>query len=203
MKPRLLLVLLLAAAPGVLAAEPPAFPPITGEERALTFVPGEPNAPAVVLFRKGELLMQGYGSFFGSYNSHMRVQTRVKILTESGRSRGEISIFHSESTRLEGFSGRTVLPDGTTVSVPADAKFERRASRSKGIFVSAVAFPSVQVGAILDYQYELVYSSPLDLSPWFLSDQELPVRRAEVLYKTAPTCRMQFWSRAPLGVVIH
>jgi hypothetical protein len=205
MKRRLLLACfgVLALVPGVLRAQAQAFLPITAEERALTFVPGEPNAPAVVLFRKGELLMQGYGSFFGSYRSHMRVMTREKILTESGRSRGEISIFHSESTRLEGFSGRTVLLDGTIVPVPAGAKFERRASRSKGIFVTAVAFPSVQVGAILDYQYELVFSSPLDLEPWFLSDAELPVRRAEVVYETAPTWRMQFYSRSPLGVVIH
>jgi hypothetical protein len=205
MKRRLLLAFIgvLTLVPGVLRAQAQAFPPITAEERALTFVPGEPNAPAVVLFRKGELLMQGYGSFFGSYRSHMRVLTREKILTESGRSRGEISIFHSESTRLEGFSGRTVLPDGTIVPVPAGAKFERRASRSKGIYVTAVAFPSVQVGAILDYQYELVFSSPFDLEPWFLSDEELPVRRAEVIYETAPTWRMQFYSRSPLGVVIH
>jgi len=205
MKRRLLLAFLgaLILVPGVLRAQAQAFPPITAEERALTFVPGEPNAPAVVLFRQGELLMEGYGSFFGSYRSHMRMQARVKILTESGRSRGEISIPHSESTRLEGFAGRTVLPDGTVVPVPADAKFERRASRSKGIFVTAVAFPSVQVGAILDYHYELVFSSPFDLEPWFLSDEELPVRRAEVVYETAPTWRMQYWSRSPLGVVIH
>ncbi|HSS78100.1 MAG TPA: DUF3857 domain-containing protein [Thermoanaerobaculia bacterium] len=205
MKQRLLLVFLpvLVTALSGLRLEAQAFPPIADEERALTFVPGEPNAPAVVLFRKGELLMQGYGSFFGSYNSHMRVLVREKILTESGRGRGEISIFHSEFTRLEGFSGRTVLPDGSIVPVPPGAKFERRASRSKRIFVTAVAFPAVQVGAILDYQYELVFSSPFDLEPWWLSDAELPVRRAEVVYETAPTWRMQFWSRSPLGVVIH
>jgi len=203
MKPCLLLTfsLLLTVVPGILRAQE--VLPITDEERALTFVPGEPNAPAVVLFRNGELLMQGYGALFGSYNSHLRVQTRVKILTERGMSRGEISIFHSEYTRLEKFSGRTVLPDGKVVPVPADAKFRRSASRSKGIFVTSVAFPAVQVGAILDYQYELVFDSPFFLDPWYFSDEELPVRRSEIVYETAPTWRMQSWSRSPLGVVIH
>lgn len=36
------------------------FPPITEAERAVTSVPGEPNAPAVVLFKKGEFLIPHY-----------------------------------------------------------------------------------------------------------------------------------------------
>jgi hypothetical protein len=184
-------------------AEVPEIPPVTAEERALAAVPGEPNAPAVVLFRKGELLMMGYGYLGGSLKSHLRVQTRVKVLTEHGLSNGEITIAHSGYARLEGFSGRTVLPDGRVIPVPADAKFKRRTSRSKGIFVTAMAFPAVQVGAILDYQYELVLDSPYYFEPWYFSDEELPVRRSEIVYKTPADWRMQLWSRSPLGVPIQ
>jgi hypothetical protein len=46
---------------GARAAAAADFPPITDEERALAAVPGAPNAPAVVLFKKGEFLMAGYG----------------------------------------------------------------------------------------------------------------------------------------------
>jgi hypothetical protein len=201
MRPRLLaFFVLLTAAAGVLRAQ--AFPPITDEERALTSVPGEPNAPAVVLFRKGEFLMEGYGRLLGSFDSHLRVQTRVKILTESGKSNGEIAIAHSDFTRLEGFSARTVLPDGTIVPVPAGAKFERRTSRRYKTFVTSVAFPSVQVGAILDYQYELVFDSPIFLEPWYFSDEEMPVRHSEIVYRTAADWRMRYWSRS-LGVKIQ
>src|SRR3954449_13418437 len=100
----LTLILALLASRGAAAAD---FPPITAEERALTAVPGEPNAPAVVLFKKGEFLMAGYGRFVGSLASHLRVQARVKILTEAGKSNGEIAIAHSGSLRLQSFSGRT------------------------------------------------------------------------------------------------
>jgi hypothetical protein len=96
------LLILLALSGSVLAlgrvalgAEVPEFPPVTAEERALAAVPGEPNAPAVVLFRKGELLMMGYGYLGGSLKSHLRVQTRVKVLTEHGLSNGEITIAHA------------------------------------------------------------------------------------------------------------
>jgi hypothetical protein len=135
------------------------FPPVTDEERALTSVPGEPNAPAVVLFRRGEFLMAGYGLGGGSLASALSIQVRLKILTEEGKSNGEISIGHSDAHRLKGFQGRTVLPDGRVIPVPSDAKFVRKTSRSQKTFTTAVAFPSVQVGAILDYRYVLRFDS--------------------------------------------
>ncbi len=198
----LCLALALLAARAVTAEEPPpAFPPITDEERALTSVPGEPNAPAVMLFKKGELLMAGYGRLIGSLASHLRVQARVKILTEAGKSNGEVVIDHSDRLRLQGFAGRTVLPDGRVIPVPADAQFQRRTSESKKTFVTAVTFPAVQVGAILDYQYEVTFSSPYLLEPWYFSE-EMPVRHAEIVYKTPGNWTYQIWSRSPLGVKI-
>jgi hypothetical protein len=191
-----------------LALIPPAgraaddFPTVTAEEKALTSVPGEPNAPAVVLFKKGEFLMAGYGRFIGSLASHMTVQARVKILTEAGKGNGEVAIAHSDELRLENFSGRTVLPDGRVFPVPADARFERRTSKSRKTFVTTIAFPAVQPGAILDYQYEVTFSSPFLLEPWYFSE-EVPVRRAEVVYRTPKDWTYQIWTRSPLGVRIE
>src|SRR5436305_11405983 len=122
------LALALLGARAAAADSPPVFPPVTDEERAITSVPGEPNAPAVVLFKRGEFLMAGYGRFIGSFASHLRVQARVKILTEAGKSNGELAVLHSDSLRLQGFSGRTVLPDGRILPVSANAKFQRRTS---------------------------------------------------------------------------
>jgi hypothetical protein len=155
-----------------------------------------------MLFKKGEFLMAGYGRFIGSLASHLRVQARVKILTEAGKRNGELVLDHSSSIRLRDFSGRTVLPDGRIVPVPADARFERRTSQTSRTFVTAVAFPAVQVGAILDYQYEIVFSTPFLLEPWAFSE-EMPVRHAEVVFKTAHDWRMQVWTRAPLGVKLQ
>ncbi|MFL6258925.1 MAG: DUF3857 domain-containing protein [Thermoanaerobaculia bacterium] len=200
--PLCLALMLTAVRAAAAAEEPPAFPPITAEERALTSVPGEPNAPAVMLFKKGEFLMAGYGRFIGSLASHLRVQARVKILTEAGKSNGEIVIDHSDRVRLRSFSGRTVLPDGRVIPVPADAQFRRRTSESSKTFVTAVAFPSVQVGAILDYRFEIVFSSPFVLEPWVFSE-EMPVRRSEILFETAKDWTFRIWTRAPLGVRIQ
>jgi hypothetical protein len=189
----------------LLATRPAAaqdFPPVTAEERAITSVPAEPNARAVVLFKKAEFLMAGYGRFIGSLASHLKVQARVKILTDAGKSNGELALGHSDSFRLQNFSGRTVLPDGRILPVPADAKFQRRTSTALKTFVTTVAFPAVQVGAILDYQYEVTFSSPYVLDPWYLSD-ELPVRHAEIVYKTGKSWRTLVWTRSTYGAEIH
>lgn len=189
---------LLGAVPA-LAAD---FPPVTDEEKALTAVPGEPNAPAVVLFKKGEFLMAGYGLPKGNLASVLHVQVRIKILTDEGRSNGEIAIAHSGEERLHAFQGRTVLPDGKILPVPADAKFVRKTSRSLKTYTTAVAFPGVQAGAILDYSYDLVFESPFTLEPWYFSE-EVPVRYSEVIFRTAPDLQAQAWSRGPQRVKIQ
>jgi hypothetical protein len=184
------------------AATLPVFPPVTAEEAAYAAVPGEPNAPAVVLSKQGELLLAGYGRLFGSFDSHLRVRVRMKILTAAGKHNGEVTVAHGEGLRLEGFAARTVLPDGRIVPVPANATFLRRTSESRKTFVTAVAFPAVEPGAILDYQYELVFSSPFVLEPWFLSE-EIPVRHAEIVFQLAKHWTPLVWTHSPLGVKIE
>ncbi len=200
MRTALLLVLALTL-PAVRAAAAD-FPPITDAERALTAVPGEPNAPAVVLFRKGEFLMDGYGLQRGGHMSLLRVQVRMKILTEAGKRNGEVVISHGDNRRLHDFEARTVLPDGRVVPVPPDAQFVRRTSRAHKTFTTAVAFPAVQVGAILDYQYVLGFDSIFYLEPWVFSD-EVPVRYSEVVFKTPANLALQAWNRALVGVKVE
>jgi transglutaminase-like putative cysteine protease len=195
-----LLVSVLVAGSHVAAAAD--FPPVTDAERALTAVPGEPNAPAVVLFKKAEFLMMGYGVSSGASSSHLTIQARVKILTEEGKSNGEIAISHSDFTRLRNFQARTVLPDGRVVPVPPDAKFLRKESRSKKFYTTAVAFPAVEVGAILDYRYELVFDSIYYLEPWYFSE-DVPVRYAEIVFKTPSDLGAHVWNRSSSGVKIQ
>jgi transglutaminase-like putative cysteine protease len=179
------------------------LPPITDAERAITSVPGEPNAQAVVLFKRGEFLMAGFGQKSSvSLSSSLHIQVRLKILTEEGKSNGEVSIAHSDFQRLRHFQGRTILPDGRILPVAADAKFVRKTSRSLKTFTTAVAFPAVQVGAILEYEYELWFDSIFYLEPWYFSE-EIPVRYSEITFRTAPTVAAQAWSRGPATVLIQ
>src|SRR5689334_22366846 len=127
---RLTLALLLLAL--ALPAAADTFPPISEQERSLSSFPGEPNAPAVFLFRKSEFLMMGYGVGGNEQkSSRLLVQERVKILTEKGKELGEVAVAHSNSSRLSGFKGRTVLPDGRIIPLGDDARFQRKVSRRR------------------------------------------------------------------------
>ena len=108
-------------------------------------MPGEPNAPAVVLFRNGELQMAGFGLRSAGMASSLRLQVRLKILTEEGKSNGEVSISHSGFERLHGFKGRTVLPDGRVLPIPSDARFVRKTSRSRKTYLTLYRFVRDQV----------------------------------------------------------
>ena len=183
------------------AAPPPAradqFPAVTAEEWALTSVPGEPGAGAVVLSKKGEIRLMDLGS--QDVSSTMTVTVRLKILTEAGKEYAEVEVPHSSYFRLLGFSGRTLLPDGRIVPLPKDAKFRRELSENEKIYVTSMAFPAVEVGAILDYRYEMRFDSPLLLEPWYFSER-VPVRFAEVVYQVPGTLQARSWSRDPYQV---
>jgi transglutaminase-like putative cysteine protease len=182
---RSVLAALLFAPAAPVALRAADFPPITDAERALQSVPGEPNAPAVVLGKSAELWLMDLA--------------RQEISSRQGMSQGEVEIPHSSFVRLVKLDGRTVLPDGRVVPLPKDARFERRLSKAEKLYVTSVAFPAVEVGAILDYEYELRFDSLYFLEPWFLSD-ELPVRRAEIVFHVPTELGVQAWSRDPFSL---
>ncbi len=155
------------------------FPPITDTERALTELPGQPGAPAVVLFEKAEVKLRDYPKEASSF---LKVWVRVKILTEEGKSSyGEEEINHSGYWRLKKVEGRTVLPDGQVIALPEDAIFEERRSRSLKRFVTKVVFPAVEVGAILDYYYEIRWDDLAFLEPWVFHNR-VPTLLSEITY---------------------
>lgn len=155
------------------------FPPISDTERALTELPGQPEAPAVVLFEKAEVKLRDYPKEASSF---LKVWVRVKILTEEGKSSyGEEEIGHSAYWRLKKVEGRTVLPDGRVIPVSEDAIFEERRSRSLKRFVTKVVFPAVEVGAILDYYYEIRWDDLAFLEPWVFHNR-VPTLLSEITY---------------------
>ncbi len=181
-------LLLLALLAGPLAAAD--FPPISDAERALDAVPGQPGAPAVVLYEKAELKLLDYPKEVSSY---LKVKVRLKILTEEGKDFGEVEIPHSGFYRLTQIEGRTTLPGGRTVPLPKDAIFEERRSRSAKSFVTKLVFPAVEVGAILDYRYTVRWDHLFFLEPWYFHSR-VPTRRSEITYIKPGNLALQPWA---------
>lgn len=154
------------------------FSKITDAERQLTEVPGQPGAPAVVLFEKGELKLLDYPTEISSY---LDVVVRLKILTEDGKEYGEVEIPHSAYYRLRDIEGRVTLPDGSVKVLDKESIFEERRSRSRKYFTTKLVFPAVEVGAIIDYKYEIRWDDLFYLEPWFFQS-EIPKLHSEVTY---------------------
>jgi hypothetical protein len=199
MRCKILLSLLVVLAYAVGLALPVSaadFREITPAERSLESVSGYEEAPAVVLFKNGRFTMMGaLGS--ESYSS-LRVEGRIKVLSEEGTSFGEVSVPHSDFIRLVSFEGRTVLPDGRVVPVGQDALFRESVTGDKRWYRTKAAFPAVAPGAILDYRFELRYEVVSDLAPWYFQDA-LPTLHSEIVYYIPEHVSAQPWGKATVG----
>ncbi|MEM8930227.1 MAG: DUF3857 domain-containing protein [Acidobacteriota bacterium] len=167
------------------------FPPITEAERQLTEVPFEPEAAAVVLDEVARLRFQHYPI---EPNSQLDVRSRIKILTEAGKSAAEVVIPHNDVMRLGDFEGRTVLPDGRVIPLGDDDIFIERQSRSRHSYVTKVVFPAVEVGAILDYSLIFYWDTFLYLDPW-LFHSDLPKLRSEITYVKPENLGVRAWGK--------
>lgn len=191
------LAVLAFAAPSARGAD---FAPITDAERALTSAPGDPEAPAVVLFEKGRMKLLEYPRDF---YSQLDVEVRVKVLNDRGKEMfGEVEIEHGRHLRLSGFQGRTVLPDGREIPVGEDAMFQDVTSRARRYYVTRVAFPAVEPGAILDYRYTLRWDTFLYLEPWYFSNR-VPTLHSEITYVIPPNMAARPWARQANRVELH
>jgi len=124
------------------------WPPVTPEELSMTSVPEQPGAPAVILYRERT---------DDDIHSYHHVYVRMKILREGGRDIASIGVLYNRRWWTVGdISGRTVHADGSVV--PFTVKpFDKTVSRGQGVHENITTFtlPDVQVGSIIDYQYDI------------------------------------------------
>jgi hypothetical protein len=123
----------------------------TQEELTMTSQPEVPGASAVILFHEETV---------NDANSTWSYNTRIKILSQSGRDRySNVSIEYPSQDRDDSFTvtdiaARTVHSDGTVI--PFTGKpFDRLVENSSNETTREKVFtlPDVQVGSIIEYRY--------------------------------------------------
>lgn len=168
-------LVVLGAVPALAAKEAAggasAWPEITAAEKALTKVPQDPDAVAVVLrkTRDGRVVRPS-NDFVNVVNYHWR----MKILTERGKEYGEVHIRASKGSRVDALEARTIKPDGTIVPVPPDQIFEKLAAQVGGFKITEKVFnfPAVEPGAIIEYRYRRHDEGILALDPYYFAGEE-------------------------------
>ncbi len=138
------------------------WPEIPRSDWDLQAAPGAPKAPGVVLLDRGRLVIDDQGR-----SSFLEVYTRIKVLNEEGRSLAKVSVGDSRFNRLQELEGRTNLPDGRIVELPADAKFEKEYDTYFRFTVHTLALPTAEVGAIIEYRYKLYFDTIVYTDPWY------------------------------------
>lgn len=132
------------------------------EELAMTSDPKAPGAAAVYL---------DYEEKTDDPLHYHSVYARIKVLTEKGKELATVNVpYVRGETKINAIHGRTIHPDGTVV--PLEGKPEDLLqSKSGDVQIGRRVFtlPSVTVGSILEYAYQIDYDDNTYSSPqWWI-----------------------------------
>ncbi len=135
----------------------------TPEELKMTVDPAAPDAPAVYLYRDERI---------DDKIHFQRVYARIKVLTAKGKEEfGDVELpYQAHGFAIRGIEARTIHADGTVIPFtgkPYDKELVKTGNTK--IMAKVFSMPDVQVGSILEYQYELEYDDSYVEPPrWFV-----------------------------------
>jgi Domain of Unknown Function with PDB structure (DUF3857)/Transglutaminase-like superfamily len=157
------------------------FQPPTDEELKMTADPKAPGAAAVYL---------DYEEIANDPLHYQSTYARIKVLTEKGKTLAtvELPYFLKGSTKITDIKGRTIQPDGTIV--PLTVKPEDLVVVKTGDYQverKVFTLPSVEVGSILEYRYDLEYDDNTFSSPEWDIQQPYFVHKAHFQFTPEPS----------------
>ena len=129
--------------------------PVTDAEKSMKSNSLDPGAGAVVLFKRGQIDVIEKSSLF--WTTRIQTYVRIKVLNDAGRDAGNVSVESAKFLRISRIEGRTILPSGEVIPLDSSKVFRGVAyteGKSFAILESSFTFPSVQPGAIIEYQIE-------------------------------------------------
>ena len=162
-----LLIFIVLVAASAFAAE---WPPVSAEDRALTSIPEQPGASAVILQRE---------ETDDNMNNILIVYERIKILTDAGRKYATVELPSGRPFTIAAITGRSVQPDGSMVPF-AGKPFDKVLTSANGArtTLKAFTFPNAQPGTILDFRYSLRYMDHRVFPPEWQVQTDLFQRKA-------------------------
>jgi transglutaminase-like putative cysteine protease len=173
---RSLLSLLVVASPALLRAQ---FQQPTDEELKMTADPKAPGAAAVYLN-----IEQSTNDPFHDMNYY----ARIKVLTEKGKELATVQIpYLDNGDEITDIQARTIHTDGTVVPLvgkPADLLISKTVTKYGDFEVNkkVLTLPSVEVGSILEYRFQVRYSEYKVSSPTWEIQQPYFVHKAHYTF---------------------
>jgi hypothetical protein len=149
------------------------FQPPTEEELKMTSEPKAPGAAAIYLYRE-ETADDNlhYHSFYA----------RIKVLTEKGKELATVGVPYPKGQfQITDIKARTIHADGTVIPLdvkPADLLMALNGRSGGQVNKMVFTLPSVEVGSILEYRWQLRYDDQQLSSPYWDVQQRYFVRKA-------------------------
>lgn len=141
-----------------------------------------PDAPAVVLLDRGELVLT-VDPRTGNPIARLRRLRRVKILRESGLELARVVAAYEPGSAIRGLSARAVAPSGEETIADreniADSPYAGEV-RAKTLFV-----PNAGIGAVVEATWDQYFEDPRFLAPWQFAGP-LPTKRSELAVVVPP-----------------
>jgi hypothetical protein len=169
---RALLLVLLVSSPLLSHAQ---FQQPAKEELQMTSDPKAPGAAAVYL---------NYEEVADDTLHYKMVYARIKVLTEKGKDLATVHIASDSSFKVSDVHARTIHSDGSIA--PLDVKPEQLLGEKSGetrINRTVFTLPSVEVGSILEYRYQLRYDDNHYSSPHWVIQKPYFVHKAHYSFK--------------------
>ena len=146
---------------------------VNDAEKSMKSNPLDPGAGAVVLFKRGQIQVLEKQSLF--WTTRIQTYTRIKIFNDAGREYANVSVDAPKEVRMAKIEGRTILPSGQVIPLDSSQVFRGRsfeAGRNYAILKTSFTFPSVEAGAIIEYQTE-EYVDWFFPPPWIFDTREV------------------------------
>lgn len=167
--------------------------PVPAEDLALKSSTVEPNADAEVLFwdvrvddgHSTDLIMNHY--------------VRAKIFTEKGREKySKVDIPFNRRMRIRNIKARVIKPDGTIVDLEKNDVFDQEIVRADKVKVRAKSFavPGIDIGVIVEYQYQEVYKGTSAEDMRMVFQQDVPIRKKSYYFRPAADARVLTYNMA-------
>lgn len=141
------------------------------EDLAMTTYEIDPDADAVVLGSYEMVYVNMRQDYAVSYEIHVR----MKILSQEGLDRANITIPYGRKERVTGLQAQTIN-QGEKIKVNKKEIFDEEVTKSYNR--KRFTFPNVQVGSIIEYRYTLESPYAGVLDTWYFQD-DIPTRWSE------------------------
>jgi hypothetical protein len=185
--PLLILLALSCHVPGAAALD---WAPVTDAEKAMKSSPVDPGAGAVVLFKRGQIDILEKQSLF--WTTRIQRYVRIKIFKEAGREAANVAVDAPKYLRVSKVEGRTILPSGQTIPLDTSQIFRGvayKSGRHFAVMQTSFTLPSVEPGAIIEYQVEEIEDWFFP-EPWIFDTEELGTLESSLRVVVGPRLGM-------------